>query len=339
MDAQDFRSLQEAYMEVVENQQLDEISIGNRARNTVADDRLDAEQERTNASMNRLRNQSKRFNVSRASASLAAKKVEGDLRKSNAYGPQRPNPGTVGARRIEGPRPTGSKPSGYKMEQIDLYDIILSHLLDEGYAETQEAAEAIMVNMSEEWRESIMIDEGLDMKTFKANRKKAKASAASADAKKRGHVGKEWYNSGRRYSPDEAKRSRANMDDAERSTRHRSAVDPDNENDDAYSADKTKNPKKLRKQKAMGELGENVSSGSARRARFGVKQRVSSAEIITNTQKQNKIAQHFADHAAKKKSAGDEAHAAATKAGKSPSDAETARNRAHREYEKQLKRG
>jgi hypothetical protein len=41
-------------------------------------------------------------------------------------------------------------------ESYDLYDIILSHLLDEGYAETPEAAEAIMVNMSEEWREDIM---------------------------------------------------------------------------------------------------------------------------------------------------------------------------------------
>ena len=41
-------------------------------------------------------------------------------------------------------------------EAVDLYDIILSHLLDEGYAETPEAAEAIMVNMSEEWRESIV---------------------------------------------------------------------------------------------------------------------------------------------------------------------------------------
>ena len=38
----------------------------------------------------------------------------------------------------------------------DLYDIILLHLLDEGYAETPEAAEAIMVNMSEEWRDSIV---------------------------------------------------------------------------------------------------------------------------------------------------------------------------------------
>ena len=41
-------------------------------------------------------------------------------------------------------------------EQVDLYDIILSHLLDEGYAETPEAAEVIMVNMSEEWRQSII---------------------------------------------------------------------------------------------------------------------------------------------------------------------------------------
>ena len=41
-------------------------------------------------------------------------------------------------------------------EETDLYDIILSHLLDEGYAETPEAAEAIMVNMSEDWREDIV---------------------------------------------------------------------------------------------------------------------------------------------------------------------------------------
>ena len=94
------------------------------------------------------------------------------------------------------------------------------------------------------------------MKDFKANRRKLKRKEASDDAKKRGHVGKEWYNSGRTYSPDEAKSGRAKMDDAERRTRHRSAVDPDNEDDNNYSADKTKNPKKLRKQKAMGELGE-----------------------------------------------------------------------------------
>jgi hypothetical protein len=50
-------------------------------------------------------------------------------------------------------------PKGPKIkvkEQVDLYDIILSHLLDEGYAETQEQAEVMMVNMSEEWREEIV---------------------------------------------------------------------------------------------------------------------------------------------------------------------------------------
>lgn len=49
-----------------------------------------------------------------------------------------------------------SKSPKNQKEQTDLYDIILSHLLDEGYADTQEQAEVIMVNMSEEWRESIV---------------------------------------------------------------------------------------------------------------------------------------------------------------------------------------
>ena len=48
-----------------------------------------------------------------------------------------------------GPNPRTRK------ENVDLYNIILSHLLDEGYAETPEAAESIMMNMSEDWRESI----------------------------------------------------------------------------------------------------------------------------------------------------------------------------------------
>lgn len=49
-----------------------------------------------------------------------------------------------------------------KLTKEDIYDIVLSHLLDEGYAETMDAAEKIMVNMSEEWRDSI-VDEVLDI--------------------------------------------------------------------------------------------------------------------------------------------------------------------------------
>ena len=48
-----------------------------------------------------------------------------------------------------------AKKSEFNVKE-DIYDIILSHLLDEGYADTQKAAEAIMVNMSEDWRESIV---------------------------------------------------------------------------------------------------------------------------------------------------------------------------------------
>lgn len=41
-------------------------------------------------------------------------------------------------------------------EAQEYYDMVLSHLLDEGYANTIENAEAIMVNMSEEWFTSII---------------------------------------------------------------------------------------------------------------------------------------------------------------------------------------
>lgn len=43
-------------------------------------------------------------------------------------------------------------------ESVDLYDVVLDHLLDEGYADTEENAITIMANMSEEWIDEI-IDE------------------------------------------------------------------------------------------------------------------------------------------------------------------------------------
>ena len=61
-------------------------------------------------------------------------------------------------------------------EGYDLYDIILSHLLDEGYADTQEQAQVIMTNMSEEWRESIVEAPG---EWFGGIRDKARASRSS----------------------------------------------------------------------------------------------------------------------------------------------------------------
>ena len=54
-------------------------------------------------------------------------------------------------------------------EQVDLYNIILSHLIDEGYADTNENALVIMANMSEEWREEILDEE--DKKLLAARKK------------------------------------------------------------------------------------------------------------------------------------------------------------------------
>jgi len=41
-------------------------------------------------------------------------------------------------------------------QSFDPFDAVLGHLIDEGYADTEEAAFQIMANMSEEWRESIV---------------------------------------------------------------------------------------------------------------------------------------------------------------------------------------
>jgi hypothetical protein len=123
---------------VPEEYDLGESSVGDRARNAVADQRLTDAQRDTQQSVDKLAGKK----VTKASAHIAAKRVEAGVKKSSSYGPQRPKPGTTGAYRVS--------------EELDIYDVILSHLLDEGYAESVEQAEVIMVNMSEEWRQSIV---------------------------------------------------------------------------------------------------------------------------------------------------------------------------------------
>ena len=44
----------------------------------------------------------------------------------------------------------------YTTESFDSYDVILHHIIDEGYADTNEEALVIMANMSEEWKQSIV---------------------------------------------------------------------------------------------------------------------------------------------------------------------------------------
>ena len=41
-------------------------------------------------------------------------------------------------------------------ESIDIFDYVMEYLISEGYADNEEAAESIMVNMGEEWIHTIV---------------------------------------------------------------------------------------------------------------------------------------------------------------------------------------
>ena len=71
-----------------------------------------------------------------------------------------------------GKKVAGAVLAKLRAEETDLFDYILEHLVAEGYADTNEAAIAIMVNMSEEWRQDIV--EGMTMDDFKRQRSRQK---------------------------------------------------------------------------------------------------------------------------------------------------------------------
>jgi len=117
----------------------------------------------------------------------------------------------------------------------DNFDIILEYLVAEGYADTNKAALAIMANMSEEWRESIVegvrpgeVEKPLDKAAFKKRRRSLAGREASADATKRGHVDKF---TGKPYGTEEAASRRRDIHSPEkapdREARRKFAEDPD----------------------------------------------------------------------------------------------------------------
>ena len=154
MDAQELRNLQEAYMEVVENQQLNEGYKDLPADKMRGQIIKQAASGTKRAFLSRFRGQkgTTAGNVEDAKATRSlnrAKKMQGEIERREK----------LGSDFYRGPkegRARANKRKGGMKEGYDYYNIILSHLLDEGYAETIESAEAIMVNMSEEWRDSIL---------------------------------------------------------------------------------------------------------------------------------------------------------------------------------------
>jgi hypothetical protein len=79
-----------------------------------------------------------------------------------------------------------AKPTAFQANSFDPFDVVIGHLLDEGYADTEESALAIMANMSEEWKETIL-GEG---DNYDKNRKRAaQRAAARNEARKQGKTG------------------------------------------------------------------------------------------------------------------------------------------------------
>ena len=174
MDAQDFRSLQEAYMEVYS---IDE-GLGSAIKRVFGGKKSEPEAPKPESRGAELR---RRYNVGPEKSDTSAKRQILNRSRARAdrdqerYGDKpfqkqvaqqskaahdrylKAGYSKYGASDARG---SGNKArkraAALQREEYDLYDIILSHLLDEGYAETPEAAEAIMVNMSEDWRENIM---------------------------------------------------------------------------------------------------------------------------------------------------------------------------------------
>jgi len=89
-------------------------------------------------------------------------------------------------------RPVGARAGfdpRFDKQSFDLFDVIKGHLLDEGYADNEDAALAIMSNMSEEWKESIIESQYARENPEKYEREQAKAKSKKQRAMEDPHKG------------------------------------------------------------------------------------------------------------------------------------------------------
>jgi hypothetical protein len=148
MDAQELRNLQEAYLEVYDEayKKFPYKKVEDKIHKKEAD------------------NPTGRGTPQSVNMGKVLRHFKGEVRRTE----RREN-----SPKISKAKEAENRERGTQKEQVDLYDIILSYLLDEGYADTFEAAEAIMVNMSEDWREDI-VEEKKSLPVAKMKRKETK---------------------------------------------------------------------------------------------------------------------------------------------------------------------
>jgi hypothetical protein len=92
------------------------------------------------------------------------------------------------------------RPTTKTQESYDLNELILLHLLDEGYADSVEGALAILENMSDEWLEEIVEERAPGVKPYRANPTQAEVRRNEREARK-SHLERDKGKSG--YGPTE----------------------------------------------------------------------------------------------------------------------------------------
>jgi hypothetical protein len=98
-------------------------------------------------------------------------------------------------------RPMGSVKPGSLVSSFDMFDIVKGYLIDEGYADTEDAAISIMASMSENWKTAIIAEARAEgVKAYRPNPTQAEVRADAAKAAKK-KAEKAKGQSG--YGPDE----------------------------------------------------------------------------------------------------------------------------------------
>ena len=231
MNSQEYRNLSEAYLDVY--QELDEATaMAKRGLDEPAIRNKIASQTRGGEFADKAGKLADRETYGntekKAGRENLARKQRGTFRDTNSsspglrgYGHQSSDPAVKAKQDARGNQRaraalTPNERKQNNMESYDLFDYIMEYLITEGYADTNENALVIMANMSEDWRQSI-VNEG------KSSRPRYPGGRGVLDQETR-----------------DEKRE-ASAENMRGHTEGPGTV--------------TKNPKKLRKQKSMGELG------------------------------------------------------------------------------------
>jgi hypothetical protein len=183
MNSQDYRNLQEAYLNVYEQKESLDEGIGSAirgffgkkqkpeapeplSRGAQLRQKYGTETSPKRQILDRTRERAekdeKEYGDSPYSKSVAIKsrKTHDDYLKGgySKYGAGEGSGGQGGSGKRGGGNAARRRAAALN-NSYDLFDYMMDYLIDEGYADTNENALVIMTNMSEEWRESILLDE------------------------------------------------------------------------------------------------------------------------------------------------------------------------------------